>query len=78
MNPRAQNIHIDRVDLDVRGVSPATAEAAVRALGPALHTALAQPSEAPSSAAITAAPNIAAADLTRLIAERLAAIIQRS
>lgn len=78
MNPRAPDIHIDRVDLDVRGVPPATAEAAVRALGPALHTALAQPCEAPSSATITAAPDIAATDLTRLIAERVAAVIRHS
>ncbi|MGH8664127.1 MAG: hypothetical protein ACREUX_07655 [Burkholderiales bacterium] len=31
-----QRLHIERLDLDMRGIPPATAEAAVRALGPAL------------------------------------------
>jgi hypothetical protein len=35
------NLHIDRLELDLRGVDPATAQAAARALGPALAQALA-------------------------------------
>ncbi|MPZ45830.1 MAG: hypothetical protein GEV05_21075 [Betaproteobacteria bacterium] len=31
-----RRLHIERLDLDMRGIPPATAEAAVRALGPAL------------------------------------------
>ena len=36
-----RRIRIDRVDLDLRGIAPATAEAAARALGPALERELA-------------------------------------
>jgi hypothetical protein len=35
-------ISIDRLDLDLRGIDPAVAEAAVRLLGPALQEQLAQ------------------------------------
>jgi hypothetical protein len=34
-SPR-RRLHIDRLELDLRGVTPAAAEAAARALGPAL------------------------------------------
>lgn len=36
------SLHIDRLDLDLRGIAPETAEAAVRLLGPALAQALSQ------------------------------------
>lgn len=36
-----RRVHIDRLELDLRGVSAETAEAAARALGPALAQALA-------------------------------------
>jgi len=40
-SPQARrNIRVDRLDLDLRGISPDTAEAAARALGPALARAL--------------------------------------
>ena len=35
-------LHIDTLELDLRGISPATAEAAVRLLGPAFAQAFAQ------------------------------------
>lgn len=36
-----RRVRIERVELDLRGIAPATAEAAARALGPALLEALA-------------------------------------
>ena len=36
-----RRLHIERLELDLRGVAPDTAEAAARALGPALARALA-------------------------------------
>ncbi|HUG24241.1 hypothetical protein [Piscinibacter sp.] len=36
-----RRVHIDRLELDLRGISAETAEAAARALGPALAQALA-------------------------------------
>jgi hypothetical protein len=36
-----RRVHIDRLDLDLRGIAPADAEAAARLLGPALARALA-------------------------------------
>jgi len=40
-SPQARrNIQVDRLDLDLRGIAPDTAEAAARALGPALARAL--------------------------------------
>jgi hypothetical protein len=35
-----RRLRIDRLELDLRGISPATAESAARALGPALAQAL--------------------------------------
>jgi hypothetical protein len=37
-----KRIVIDRLELDLRGIAPATAEAAARLIGPALTQALAQ------------------------------------
>jgi hypothetical protein len=39
--PAVRRLRIDRLDLDLRGIAPPTAEAAARALGPALAKALA-------------------------------------
>lgn len=36
-----RRVHIDRLDLDMRGIAPVDAEAAARLLGPALAQALA-------------------------------------
>jgi len=38
--PAGRRLRIDRLDLDLRGITPATAEAAARRLGPALTEAL--------------------------------------
>jgi len=38
---RTQRLRIERIELDFRGVAPAAAEAAARALGPALARSLA-------------------------------------
>ena len=35
-----RSVHIDRLDLDLRGIDPVLAEAAVRLLGPALEARL--------------------------------------
>ena len=43
-------LHIDRLELDLRGIAPATAEAAARLLGPALAQALAQARKGASAA----------------------------
>jgi len=37
---RPQRLRIERIDLDLRGIEPATAQALARALGPALAQAL--------------------------------------
>ena len=38
--PRTRRLHIDRLELDLRGLAPGHAEQAARALGPALARAL--------------------------------------
>jgi hypothetical protein len=42
-----RRVHIDRLELDLRGVSPATADRAARLLGPALAKALERRGAAP-------------------------------
>jgi len=42
-SPSRRRLHIDALELDLRGISPATAEALAQLLGPALAQALAQP-----------------------------------
>jgi hypothetical protein len=49
------NLRIDRLDLDLRGIDPPLAEAAVRLLGPALQAALARGGVAEAAAASAAA-----------------------
>ncbi|QQZ39404.1 hypothetical protein IF690_15140 [Pseudomonas sp. SK3(2021)] len=76
-----RRLHIDALELDLRGISPATAEALARLLGPALAQALAQ-QHAPlapheridaGSLACPAAPNAdaLATDIAQHIAGRL-------
>lgn len=60
MTAPERRLHIDRLELDLRGIAPATAEAAARALGPLLAQALA------------AHPPTATASVDRLDAGRLA------
>jgi hypothetical protein len=72
-----RRVHIEHLDLDLRGLDPALAEAAVRALGPALQQQLAA-SRGPwrSAAAIDAGHVPADHDavaLARGMAQRIAA-----
>lgn len=74
MNPR---IRIDRLDLDLRGIDPQLAEAAVRLLGPALQAELARGIErgavvAHGSAAHVDAGHVAPASEPGALAARLA------
>jgi hypothetical protein len=61
------HLHIERVEIELRGISAANAEAAARGLGPALSAALAQPD----------AEEAAPADLRDRIAQQIAAIVRR-
>jgi hypothetical protein len=69
---------IDRLELDVRGVAPMTAEAAARALGPALARALgadagrAAPARRIDAGTISTDAATDAPELGRAIAERIA------
>jgi len=44
--PARRHIRVDRLDLDLRGIAPDTAEAAARILGPTLARVLTQSSDA--------------------------------
>ncbi|PXX69515.1 hypothetical protein SAMN05660489_02915 [Pseudomonas sp. LAMO17WK12:I10] len=74
-----RRLHIDALELDLRGVSPATAEALARLLGPALARALAQQPYAPLACldagrlACAASPDAEAlaTDIAQRIAGRL-------
>lgn len=79
MRPDAsRRVRIDRLELDLRGIAPATAEAAARALGPALAAALAPhhghvaPAERIDAGRLTANASPTAHDLAARIAERIA------
>ena len=67
-----RRISIDRLDLDLRGIDPALAEAAVRLLGPSLQEQLAQRHGAITSAARIDAGHVAPASEPRALADRLA------
>jgi hypothetical protein len=75
---RTRRVHIDRLDLDLRGITPEAARAAAHALGPALARALATGGAPPRSRERIDAGRIASpasADGPRLatdIAERIA------
>ena len=77
-----RRVHIDRLELDLRGIAPAAAEAAVRALGPALARALASPGGPISPADRLDAGRLASAaspapyDLAAGIARRVARTIR--
>jgi hypothetical protein len=72
-----RRLRIDRVELDLRGITPATAEAAARALGPALARALAShhaqivPAERIDAGRIATPASPAAHDLAAGIARRI-------
>lgn len=81
MNPPRprQRLHIERLELDLRGIAPATAQAVAEALGPALARQLAQTAHSAQPAqridagriACAAAPEPAA--LAATLAGRIAA-----
>ena len=73
-----RHIHIDSLDLDLRGIDPATAEAAVRLLRPALQAALAsQPATRTASAERIDAGRVAATSEPQGLAASLASRIAR-
>lgn len=73
-----RRVHIDRIDLDLRGLSPAKANEVARALGPALARALAgatariEPAERIDAGTIRASPAAEAHALTAAMATRIA------
>jgi hypothetical protein len=73
-----RRVRIDRLDVDLRGIAPTTAEAAARALGPALVDALARhhgdiaPADRIDAGRITSPVAPAAHDLAASIAQRIA------
>lgn len=78
MNAPLRHLRIERLELDLRGIAPATAEAAARALGPALTRALAPqhariaPADRIDAGRITSAASPGANDLATHIAQRIA------
>lgn len=81
--PPRRRLHIERLELDLRGIAPATAEAAARALGPALAQALAPhhrqiaPADRIDAGRITSPSSPAAHDLATHIAQCIAASARR-
>ena len=81
-----RRLRIDRLDLDLRGIAPATAESAARALGPALARALARPpashdvhvrpSERIDAGRVESPASPGAQDLATGIADRIARSIR--
>jgi hypothetical protein len=73
-----RRVHIDRLELDLRGISAETAEATARALGPALAQALARHGPGIASAGrvdagrITSPASPQAQQLAAAIAQRVA------
>jgi hypothetical protein len=73
-----RRVHIDRIDLDLRGLSPAKAREAARALGPALAQALAgsahriAPAERLDAGTVRTSSMAEAHTLTTAIANRIA------
>jgi hypothetical protein len=78
-----RRVRIDRLELDLRGIAPATANAAARALGPALADALAStPPHVTASARIdagriTSAASPSPTDVAAGIARRIAHTLRR-
>ena len=68
-----RHVRIERLELDLRGMDPATAEAAVRLLGPALQAELARrPATRTASAGRIDAGRVAAASEPQALAASLA------
>jgi hypothetical protein len=73
-----RRISIDRLDLDLRGVDPDVAQAAVRLLGPALREQFAARQGPISAAASIDAGHIAPASEPHALANRIAQRIAHS
>jgi hypothetical protein len=67
-----RRVHIERLDLDLRGLDPVAAEAATRELGPALQAELARRSGPFESARNLDAGSIAPSSQPNEIASRIA------
>ena len=88
-SPAGRRLRIDRLDLDLRGIAPATAEAAARALGPALARALASnrasgapagpiaPADRIDAGRVASPASPGAQDLAAGIAERIAGAVRQ-
>lgn len=82
-SPPRRRLRIDRLELDLRGVAPGTADAAARALGPALALTLASQrlpigsAERIDAGRIASPASPSAHDLATGIAERIAHSLRR-
>lgn len=83
MTPTApRHLHIDRLELDLRGIDPALGQAAVNLLGPALARALAGYAGAPAPAQQIDAGHLASPaapvphELATGMAQRIAASLE--
>jgi len=82
-SPPRRRLRIDRLELDLRGIAPATAHAAARALGPALAHALAShhahigPADRIDAGRIVSPALPGAHDLAAGIAQRIATTIRQ-
>jgi hypothetical protein len=78
----SRRIHIERLELDLRGIDPKTAEAATRRLGPSLEKALAQRrgrfDSAPRIDAGSIAPASESHDVASGLAHQIAQRVRRS
>ena len=74
-----RRVHIDRLELDLRGIAPATAAAVASALGPALAAALEEQrghvrdAERVDAGRLTTSQTVAPRELATQIAGRIAA-----
>lgn len=81
--PPSRRLRLERLELDLRGVAPSTAEATARALGPALAQALAArrvqlaPADRIDAGRITSPASPSALDLASRIAQRIANSVRR-
>jgi hypothetical protein len=80
MTPKRPGVHIGRLDLDLRGIAPATAEAAAHQLKPALERALSgMPSRPRTAERIDAGRiSVAAKPTAQTVADQIASRVARS
>jgi hypothetical protein len=81
--PPRRRLHIERLELDLRGIAPASAEAAARALGPALareletHGGNIEATRRIDAGRIATAASPEPGPLAARIAQRIAASLRR-